>query len=426
MPRLAWSERTFVYSLLPLAHWRAHPYVWASIVVHVLIVVVLLGMDRSGVFGGGKAMALPMTPAAMRAEEDDLQRRVQTMERIKRELNLNENSSKRSGDGNGAAKDEPAKRGAESPEQKLRRLADEIDQATLPQRAKELARIMSMSEARALEQLKAERVAKANQSLDQLQQGAHNELVQQRRRAEREAHGARLGLGPAAEPTGGPPSAGGRRRERLAGERGELLSGGTVDVRDYGELLQPPVVDSSQLRVGAGHIVGTKGIYANRIYLDRWYLIGPFPGRGPMSMDDAFPPEKLVDLDAVYIQDGGRALRWQYHRFPTYPLIPPGSENSAVYYGYAELKMDEARDVWMSFGADDDANVWLNDEAIWQSGKGDKLWYHQHFKYLTTNIAQLNLTETTQRVALKKGTNRILFKLYNSSGATFFSLVIAP
>jgi hypothetical protein len=94
--------------------------------------------------------------------------------------------------------------------------------------------------------------------------------------------------------------------------------------------------------------------------------------------------------------------------------------------GYAELKMEAARDVWMSFGADDDAKVWLNDQMIWQSGNGDKPWYHQHFKYLSTNIAELNLTEKTQRVALKKGTNKILFKLYNGTSATFFSLVIAP
>lgn len=80
----------------------------------------------------------------------------------------------------------------------------------------------------------------------------------------------------------------------------------------------------------------------------------------------------------------------------------------------------------MSFGADDDAKVWINDEPAWVSSNANKPWYFTHFKFLTREIADFNLTEATRRVHLRKGRNRILFKLYNSSGATFFSLVIAP
>jgi hypothetical protein len=426
MPRSVWSERSLLSWLLPSMHWRAHPYWWASAGVHLLLLVALLAVDRAGLLGDGKAVERPMTPAAMRAADNDLQRRVQTMERIKRELSANAASGERGGDGNNAAKEETAGQKAESPEQKLRRLAEEIDQATLPQRAKELARILSMPEERALEQLKAERVAKAAQSLDQLQQSAQNELIQQRRREEREARGTALSLGSASEASGSPAGPSDPRRDRNMGGPGEMTAGSTVDMRDYGEMLQPPVIDAKKMTAGTGHIVGAKGVYANRFYIDRWYLIGPFPGSGSLSMDEVFPPEKLVDLDAIHTGAGGRALRWIYHRFPRYPLIPPDSEDSAVYYGYTELKMEEARTVWMSFGADDDAKVWLNGEVIWQSGNGDKPWYHQHFKNLSTNIAELNLTEKTQRVALKKGANKILFKLYNGTSATFFSMVIAP
>ena len=202
--------------------------------------------------------------------------------------------------------------------------------------------------------------------------------------------------------------------------------GDIVDRRAYGPLIEPPVIDSASLRLGSGRIVGATGTLSNRLYVDNWYLIGPFAGIGEASLSISHPPERAIDLDAVYAGKQGRPLRWAYQRFAAYPLIPPSPEGGSLYYGYTEIRLDQARSVWMSFGADDDAKVWINDEPAWVSSNANKPWYFTHFKFRTREIADFNLTEATRRVHLRKGRNRILFKLYNSSGATFFSLVIAP
>ena len=160
-------------------------------------------------------------------------------------------------------------------------------------------------------------------------------------------------------------------------------------------------------------------------YLDRWHIIGQFPNEHRRNIEKRFPPEFGVDLDAEYLGKDDRLLHWKYFEADSYPLVPPGGEQYAVYYGYTEVMMDRERDLWVSFGSDDESKVWLNDALVWRSGTGFKPWYNGGgYRSLPTYVRDWNLTESRRRLHFRKGRNRLLFRLENGYGLQFFSMVI--
>ncbi|MEM6885188.1 MAG: hypothetical protein AAF571_09155, partial [Verrucomicrobiota bacterium] len=48
------------------------------------------------------------------------------------------------------------------------------------------------------------------------------------------------------------------------------------------------------------------------LFVDSWYVIGPFPNPRRSNVDAHFPPETHIDLDARYAGDGGRPLAWEF------------------------------------------------------------------------------------------------------------------
>jgi hypothetical protein len=197
--------------------------------------------------------------------------------------------------------------------------------------------------------------------------------------------------------------------------------------RSYEGQQQAPAINAGALRLGAGNALGPTGELANRVYVDRWYLIGPFHAPNASSIHQVYPPEQWVDLDGVYRGKGQRALRWQYVSSARYPLIPPDATEQAIYYGHTEITSDRARAVWLALGADDDAKLWVNDQLVWTSGNQQKAWYTQGgVQSLKKDIQAFNLIEERRLVHLRKGRNTVLVKLYNNPLDVFFSLVIEP
>lgn len=402
----------------------ARSYLWVSLGLHAAIGLSLLTAHWQAGLDAKPAISHHQALLAMRDQQDDLKRRLQSLERIARQLGTDAAGHGARSDARSAISrsSDPAKL-----EQELRRAADEIQAAVLPERARDLARMLGIPEEAARATLIAEAKAESAQGLDALQQQAQDALdFRRRQQHKRELAGFPLTSGKHSSGANG--DGGGRSSAGQIGSfgPGESLVGDIIDRRSYGPLIEPPALDGASLRLGSGRIVGAAGAFSNRLYVDSWYLIGPFAGIGEASLAISHPPEQVIDLDAVYVGKQGRPLRWTYQRFAEYPLIPPSPEGGSLYYGYTEIRMDEARSVWMSFGVDDDAKVWINDELVWVSGNANKPWYFTHFKFLTREIADFNLTEASRRVHLRKGRNRILFKLYNSSSAMFFSMVMAP
>jgi hypothetical protein len=188
-----------------------------------------------------------------------------------------------------------------------------------------------------------------------------------------------------------------------------------------------PAVDAATMVKGRGRMIGPGGTYANRVYVNRWYVIGPFDGRhgDGLFANYRHPPEQGVVLDAAYRGKGGRLVKWDYVDMARYPLIPPVPAEDAVYYGYTELMVDADQDLTIWVGADDDAQLWLNDRLVWEGGNVNKNWFFEQV-YSTRNsyVRDYNLSEGKRVVHFRKGRNKLFFKLSNGPTRIFFSLVL--
>ena len=215
----------------------------------------------------------------------------------------------------------------------------------------------------------------------------------------------------------------GGQRTRLPAGAG---AGRGVDIVGSGDMLVPPV-DANALVHGQGRMVGPGGDYANRLYITGWYIIGPFQGgsRGRLRGNPVYPPEKAVLLDAVYFGKGERLLRWRYVSSQSYPLVPPDVTEDSVYYGFTEVSVDQDCDLLAWFGADDDAQVYVNDRPVWPGGNVSLMQYiYAIWAPGTAHRQDYNFTEGQRVVHFNKGRNKVFFKLTNGAQGTHLSFVL--
>ena len=188
-----------------------------------------------------------------------------------------------------------------------------------------------------------------------------------------------------------------------------------------------PPVDARTMTKGAGRVLGHGGEFADRVYVNSWYLIGPFEGKHGSGLfsNHRYPPEQGVILDAVYAGKGNRRVTWRYVNAASYPLVPPEPDEDAVYYGYTELTLDRERDLTLWIGADDDAQIWVNDVQVWAGGNINKLsFWPALYDVPNTHRRDYNMTEGKRTVRFRKGRNKIFFKMANGPTRLFFSLVL--
>lgn len=410
----------------------------------------------------------------------EMQRELRSMEEIRDAL---ESSSGRAPAGEGRQGGARGAPPASDPARRARQLMEAIGKVQQEVRAAEMARVLGIPENEALRRVQAEEAGKPKAALPKgrpeavvakLAADARAALAQRRAQLMAQQQGVKLsqqgqqrgpgsrggqggqtgqlaktadagqgGLGAmnggvATNGPGGQSASMGGRLDALASGLGmntptalagsslDMSSEGFSDQRRYGEFLAPPVVDAATVRTGAGRTLGRGGSYANRIYLNTWYVIGPFAGRGRDSIEAVYPPERGVDLDAVYYGKNDEPVRWIWQQDTDYPFVPRPRAESAVYYAYTEVMVEEDTDMWMHIGGDDDTRLWFNDRLVWNSGDGDKPWYRQPYTTLDTQMALLNLTEGQRKLHFHKGRNTILLKLYNGTNLMFFSVVLTP
>lgn len=166
-----------------------------------------------------------------------------------------------------------------------------------------------------------------------------------------------------------------------------------------------------------GRVIGDGGSFADRLFINSWYVVGPFNDRYKK-----YPPEYEIDLDAEYLGKNQQFVKWQYVHDGHYPLTPPQADKQGVFYGYTEITLDKEQDLWAWIGADDYVSLWLNGTALWESDSFN--WKFNTLAYAKdkTDWSNWNLTEYKRRVHFKKGANKFFFKLTNLQGNTFFSL----
>ncbi len=134
--------------------------------------------------------------------------------------------------------------------------------------------------------------------------------------------------------------------------------------------------------------------------LVHWKLIGPFPNPEGKGVDTVYPPERAVDLKAVYDGRAGK-VRWVDFTSKSENGVVDlnlglGKHDGAVDYAFTEFKSPKARPVEIRLGCYTAFKLWLNDELVLVRGDAYTGMSFDHY---------------VARVRLKPGTNRILLKL---------------
>jgi hypothetical protein len=282
-----------------------------------------------------------------------------------------------------------------------------------------------------------------------LEEKARATLAARQERLEARAHGVRVeGQRPHAGQESANTAAQLEQREPDMAVRGEIAdfirSGESTEqiwqfdarggewIPDSGEggAFQIPAMDATGLVRGKGRLFGAGGQFANRVYLNTWYIIGPFQGRpqGGLFGNPGHPPENAVLLDAVYFGKADRLLKWRYVSSQAYPLIPPDPEVDAVYYGYTEVSVDQDCDLTAWIGADDDVQIYLNDRLVWKGGNIFKKlpYFYALIDPRTTHARDYNISEGKRVLHFNKGRNKLFFKLSNGPQGTSLSFVLTP
>jgi len=461
---------------------RRHPWLPLSLAAHLLLAASLYTAGPVRVeFKRDDDVRVHVEQSLRQTERRDVQRQLRQMEEIKEALEQSAGVPSKGGDARAAVQD---------PVARARQLAASIEAVQQQVRATEMARLLKIPEQDALERVRAEaaRLPKPKPARTEPPEATVARLASQARAAltQRRAQLLAQQQGTAVQPGKRAPGDGrasGSARERgtagpgggknaaagsggakgdgggrggggdntgmssasagsclealarglemgppgaLTGSSLDMSSSAFSDTRGYGGYLAPPPLDAARVRPGLGRALGAGGPFASRVVLDTWYVIGPFEGHGGDSQQAVYPPERGIDLDAVYYGKNELPVRWTWQQDGSYPSVPRPRAENAVYYAYTEVMVDEDVDLWAWIGADDDSKMWFNERLVWISSRvDDKPWYRQPFYRQRTAVATRNLSEGQRRLHFHKGRNTILFKLYNGVNLMFYSVVLS-
>jgi serine/threonine-protein kinase len=144
----------------------------------------------------------------------------------------------------------------------------------------------------------------------------------------------------------------------------------------------------------------------------KWYYIGPFDNLQAKGFHTVYPPEKEINLKAVYPGKNDQPVKWNLYAdfdigipLDFLPLFPTPQERTwACVYLYHEMYVSEATSFPVSLGSDDTLTVWLNDQRliaknVWRGVQKD-----DEFTILK----------------LKPGRNKLLVKICQGIGAWGF------
>jgi hypothetical protein len=154
------------------------------------------------------------------------------------------------------------------------------------------------------------------------------------------------------------------------------------------------------------------------LYIDTWYVIGPWENDSKVNFEQSHPPEYEINYDARYL-DGkfadqenhpDQVLKWNFYQSDSVRCQPPRVYGAASYYAYTELWFEEAREMLIAVASDDAASMWLNDQIVWQD-TGQSSW---------------SLGEGYRRVNMRKGYNTLLVRIENGPVHCVWSVLLCP
>ena len=141
--------------------------------------------------------------------------------------------------------------------------------------------------------------------------------------------------------------------------------------------------------------------------LSPWSHIGPFGASDfKKAYNEAFPPEKSVNLSEVY-EDRKWVARPEWKDGAIHNTLT--GDNSANYL-FRTIKVSSARSLPVSFGRDDAIKVWLNGESVLA-------------KETQGGVAK---DQDKLTLELKAGSNQLLVKIINGGGGSGFYFSTSP
>jgi hypothetical protein len=135
-------------------------------------------------------------------------------------------------------------------------------------------------------------------------------------------------------------------------------------------------------------------------FITRWHVAGPFDNAETKGFHEKYPPEKGVDLKAVYEGPKGE-IRWKEHTTEDLMGIVDlnkllGEQKGVLAYAFAEINSPEERPVELRVGSNNAVRLFLNRKEIYFRHE-----YHHGMR----------MDQHVGRGTLKKGRNEILVKV---------------
>ncbi len=158
-----------------------------------------------------------------------------------------------------------------------------------------------------------------------------------------------------------------------------------------------------------GRVVAGDGRRQDWMYVDKWYVMGPFENRFRSNLDASFLPETVVDLDNVTLGKDDREIGWKFWDCKAQRIEPDWAPRGCIYYGWTEVYMEHAGAYWVALGSDDYGKVWINGKEVWKSGIEPKPY---------------RADEHVAEFEFRQGVNEILFRCENNGGTMGWSMVI--
>ncbi len=146
------------------------------------------------------------------------------------------------------------------------------------------------------------------------------------------------------------------------------------------------------------------------LYLDTWWVIGPWFNDSKIDWEKAHPPEYEINFDAEYVGRKGLGVRWEFWQSDRIDITPPVVMGASTYYAYTEVYSDRERDVLVAVAADDAARLWVNGDIVWQE-HGQSAW---------------RMGEAQRLIRLRAGVNTVLLRLENGPAHAIWSVLLAP
>ena len=145
------------------------------------------------------------------------------------------------------------------------------------------------------------------------------------------------------------------------------------------------------------------------LFVGDWYVLNRYDNKGRANIQKVYPPESILDLNAHYLSEDGKPMKWEYESYAPPRMTPYGWEEWKIYYFYTEIYFDEETEAWFAIGSDDRSDLWINDLPVWHSANQHK---------------GLDPGEGFRKVVFKKGHNKVLLRLENGHGGAAVSLFL--